>query len=94
MSCYSTSCADFILSSFCQGGEDSALKVFAPRIAKDLGPFLLVTSEDTLSLVLETVSVVVEVDGGRWLTPELANTLATAILEVWAKNNRGTPCPT
>ena len=60
-----------------------------PRIAKDLGPFLLVTTEDTLSLVLETLSVVVEVDGSKWLTPELANSLVLAVLEVWAKNNKG-----
>lgn len=60
-----------------------------PRIARDLGPFLLITSDDTLSLVLETLSVVVEVDGSKWLIPELANTLVLAILEVWAKNNKG-----
>ena len=64
---------------------------FVPRIAKDLGPFLLVTSEDTLSLVLETLSVVVEVDGSKWLTPELANSLVLAVIEVWAKNNKGEP---
>lgn len=60
-----------------------------PRIAKDLGPFLLVTTEDTLSLVLETLSVVVEVDESKWLTPELANSLVLAVLDVWAKNNKG-----
>jgi len=60
-----------------------------PRIAKDLGPFLLVTTEDTLSLVLETLSVVVEVDESKWLTPELANSLVLAVIEVWMKNNKG-----
>ena len=53
---------------------------------------MLVTTEDTLSLVLETLSVVVEVDGSKWLTPELANSLVLAVLEVWAKNNKGRSC--
>jgi importin-9 len=60
-----------------------------PRIAKDLGPFLLVTSEDTLSLVLETLGVVVDVDDSKWITEDLANSLVLAVLEVWAKNNKG-----
>jgi importin-9 len=61
-----------------------------PRIAKDLGPFLLGTSDDTLSLVLETLGVVVDVDENKWITEELANSLVLAVLEVWAKNNKGT----
>lgn len=79
--------------SFCQGGEDSALIPFVPRIAKDLGPFLLVTSEDTLSLVLETLAVVIDVDHGNWLIPELALSLVNAVLEVWSKNNKGISSP-
>jgi hypothetical protein len=75
--------------SFCQGGNESVLTPFVLRIARDLGPFLLMTSEDTLSLVLETLSVVVEVNGGKWLTPELGNSLVIAVLEVWSKNNKG-----
>ena len=75
--------------SFCQGGEDSALIPFALRIAKDLGPFLLVTSEDTLSLVLDTLAVVMDIDRGKWLTPELAQSLVNAILEIWSRNNKG-----
>lgn len=75
--------------SFCQGGDDSALIGFVPRIAKDLGPFLFATSDDTLSLVLETLSVVIEVDKGKWLTADLANSLVLAVLEVWNKNNKG-----
>ncbi|KAF8963883.1 armadillo-type protein [Flammula alnicola] len=74
--------------NFCQGGEDSALIPFAPRIAQDLGPFLLMASDDTLSLVLETLSVVLEVERGKWLTPELAGSLVAAVLEVWSKNNK------
>ncbi|KAJ7292991.1 armadillo-type protein [Mycena rebaudengoi] len=74
--------------NFFQGGDGSTLSPFAPRIAKDLGPFLPITSDDTLSLVLETLSVVVQVDKGSWLTPELADSLVQAILEVWTKNNK------
>ncbi|KAH6916745.1 armadillo-type protein [Coprinopsis sp. MPI-PUGE-AT-0042] len=74
--------------NFCQGSDESILIPYAPRIAKDLGPFLSVTSEDTLSLVLETLSVVLEVDSGKWLTSELASALVVASLEVWHKNNR------
>ncbi|KII94307.1 hypothetical protein PLICRDRAFT_50286 [Plicaturopsis crispa FD-325 SS-3] len=72
--------------NFCQGGEDSALVPFVPRIAKDLGPFLMATSDDTLGLVLDTLSVVVEVDGSKWITADLANSLVLAVLEVWTKN--------
>jgi importin-9 len=61
-----------------------------PRIAKDLVPFLLGTSDDTLSLVLETLGVVVDVEESKWITEELANSLVLAVLEVWAKNNKGT----
>lgn len=66
---------------------------FVPRIAKDLGPFLLVTTEDTLSLVLETLSVVVEVDDSKWMTSELAYSLIVAVLDVWTKNNKGDENP-
>ncbi|TRM70438.1 armadillo-type protein [Schizophyllum amplum] len=74
--------------NFCQGAEDSAMVPFVSRIAKDLGPFLLDTSDDALSLVLETMSVVVQVDDGKWLTPDLAQSLVAALLEVWKKNNK------
>ncbi|KAJ6502647.1 armadillo-type protein [Mycena vulgaris] len=74
--------------NFFQGGDASTLSPFAPRIAKDLGPFLLMTSDDTLSLVLETLSVVVQIDKGNWITTELADSLVQAILEVWTKNNK------
>jgi hypothetical protein len=52
-----------------------------------------VTSEDTLSLVLETLAVVIDIDQGKWLTPELAQSLVNAILEVWSKNNKGSSSP-
>ena len=74
--------------SFCQDITHSSLRPLAPRIAKDLGPFLLITSEDTLSLVLEALSVVVEIEGD-WITPQLAGDLVTAVLDVWRKNVKG-----
>ncbi|TFY66382.1 hypothetical protein EVG20_g4698, partial [Dentipellis fragilis] len=74
------------IHNFCEGIEDSALVTVAPRITRDLGPFLLQTTEDTLSLVLETLGVVVAVDGSKWLTVGLANDLVLALLEVWTKN--------
>ncbi|KAF9260865.1 ARM repeat-containing protein [Marasmius fiardii PR-910] len=74
--------------NFCLGSDDSALTPFVPRIAKDLGPFLLATSEDTLSLVLETLAVVLDVDDGKWMTPQLATSLVVATLDVWSKNNK------
>ena len=60
----------------------------APRIAKDIGPFLPVTSEDTLTLVLETLAVVEQIDDGKWITEDLARPLVVAILDVWMKNNK------
>ncbi|KAI9453938.1 hypothetical protein F5148DRAFT_451505 [Russula earlei] len=57
-----------------------------PRIIRDLGPFLLETSEDTLSLVLETVSVLSAVAKGSWFTTDLAVALAAALLDIWPKN--------
>lgn len=75
--------------SFCQGGDDSALINFAPRIAKDLCPFFLMTSDDTLNLVLDATSVVLQVEDGKWITPELADSLVEVALEVWRKNNKG-----
>ncbi|KAL0575020.1 hypothetical protein V5O48_006949 [Marasmius crinis-equi] len=74
--------------NFCLGSDDTALTPFVPRIAKDLGPFLLATSEDTLSLVLETLAVVLDVDEGKWMTADLATSLVVATLEVWSKNNK------
>ncbi|KAF8498357.1 ARM repeat-containing protein [Gautieria morchelliformis] len=74
------------IRNFCAQVDDSAIVPIAPRIIKDLGPFLLVTSEDTLALVLEAINVVVEIDDGKWLDPELAQLLSQAVLEVWTKN--------
>jgi hypothetical protein len=66
-----------------------AQSAIIPRITRDLGPFLLETSEDTLSLVLETISVLCGVGDGSWFTTELAGALTTALLDVWPKNIKG-----
>ncbi|KAH8992921.1 ARM repeat-containing protein, partial [Lactarius akahatsu] len=63
-----------------------AQSAIIPRITRDLGPFLLETSEDTLSLVLETISVLCEVGDGSWFTTDLAGALIAALLDVWPKN--------
>ncbi|KAF8641001.1 hypothetical protein AX17_000646 [Amanita inopinata Kibby_2008] len=74
------------IHNFCQERKDSSLEPFATRIAKDLGPFLLTTSDDTLLLVLETVSSVLEIEDAKWLDAELASSLVQAVLQVWNKN--------
>ncbi|KAG6885829.1 hypothetical protein C0993_009221 [Termitomyces sp. T159_Od127] len=74
--------------NFFQGDADPSVFAFAPRVTKGLGPFLFITSEDTLSLVLETLSVILEVEKGKWLTVEMADSLVVALLEVWNKNNK------
>ncbi|TEB38615.1 ARM repeat-containing protein [Coprinellus micaceus] len=76
------------VQNFCEGGDDAVLAPFAPRIAHDLGPLLGVTSEDTLTLVLETLSVVIKINSGQWITSDLASALVIACLEVWHKNNK------
>lgn len=76
--------------SFCQNTTDASVTGLAPRVLTVLGPFLS-ASEDTLSLVTETIVAVLSVDNGKWVTPELASMLANALLDVWVKNVKGTP---
>ncbi|EJF67437.1 ARM repeat-containing protein [Dichomitus squalens LYAD-421 SS1] len=76
------------IHNFCQNVDDAISVPLAPRIAKDIGPFLPVTSEDTLTLVLETLAAVVEIDEGKWITEDLARALVSACLDVWMKNNK------
>ncbi|KAI0275362.1 ARM repeat-containing protein [Gloeopeniophorella convolvens] len=75
------------IQHFAQYIQDSQLAI-VPRIARDLGPFLLETTEDTLTLVLETLSALSDVGSGTWLTPDLADALTVALLDVWPKNIR------
>ena len=76
-------------SSFCTQMDESVLVSEAERMAKDVGPFLLLTNEDTLSLVLETLSSIVRINNGVWMNPDLAESLVTAMLQVWVNNNKG-----
>ncbi|PIL31196.1 hypothetical protein GSI_05894 [Ganoderma sinense ZZ0214-1] len=76
------------IHNFCQNMDDAVAVPLAPRIAKDIGPFLPVTSDDTLTLVLETLAAVVEIDDGKWITEDLARAIVVACLDVWMKNNR------
>jgi importin-9 len=85
--------ADLPRLSFAEYISDAELAI-VPRIVRDLGPFLLETSEDTLSLVLETVSVLAAVGKGSWFTTDLAVALTTALLDVWPKNIKGMFCHT
>ena len=80
--------ADFSQSSFA-GYMSDAESPIIPRIIRDLGPFLLDTSEDILSLVLETISVLSGVANGSWFTTDLAEALTAALLNVWPKNIKG-----
>ncbi|KAH7338870.1 ARM repeat-containing protein [Rhizoctonia solani] len=63
-----------------------AIAGVAPRILQDLAPLLLVTVEETLALVMETLSVLLKVEDGRWLTADHAGSLTTALLDVWRRN--------
>ncbi|KZT44292.1 ARM repeat-containing protein [Sistotremastrum suecicum HHB10207 ss-3] len=74
------------IKDFCRYVDGSRMSQVAPRLANDLGPLLLVATEDTLSLTLETIGVLLEVDKGAWLDSTLAVSLATAFLDVWRKN--------
>ena len=62
---------------------------YAARIAVNLGPLLLVTTDDTLTLILETIASVVDIGFGNWITPEIAQGLTNAVLNVWRKNEQG-----
>ncbi|CAE6488834.1 unnamed protein product [Rhizoctonia solani] len=63
-----------------------AMAGVAPRILQDLAPLLLITVEETLALVMETLSVLLKVERGKWLTADHAGSLTTALLDVWRKN--------
>ncbi|KZV81039.1 ARM repeat-containing protein [Exidia glandulosa HHB12029] len=73
------------IRNFCDKIKDPAVVALAPRLVKNLGPFLA-ASEDTLSLVVETLVTVLSLENGSWLTPDLTAMLSNALLDVWAKN--------
>lgn len=74
------------IRNFISSMPDNTTVGVAPQILQDLAPFLLVTAEETLTLVLETLTVLLKVGKGQWLAPDLAGSLANALLDVWQKN--------
>ena len=78
-----------VIFSFCGGMPAPVLASYAARIAVDLGPLLLVTVEDTLSLILETIASVVDISYGNWITPDIAQGLVNVVLDVWKRNDQG-----
>lgn len=76
--------------SFSNKIQDPSVIALAPRLVNDLGPFLA-ASEDTLSLVVETLVDVLGLERGQWLTPDMAAMLSNALLDVWTKNVKGEP---
>ncbi|KIJ34652.1 hypothetical protein M422DRAFT_76407 [Sphaerobolus stellatus SS14] len=74
------------IRNFCAQMDNNTVVPLAPRMIKDLGPFLAATTEDTLTLVLEAINVIIEIDDGNWLTPELGQALSQAVLQVWTRN--------
>lgn len=75
--------------SFCSVDEDRPLAKFGPRVVAALAPFMGSATEDSLGVVLEALSTVIQVDTGRWLTPELATTVVGMMLASYEKNING-----
>lgn len=72
--------------------DSSELAPYAPRILADLVPFLASTSEDTLALIVETLTVTVKINLGSWLTTDATRALTrVVVLEAWRKNSKGKP---
>jgi hypothetical protein len=69
--------------------ETAELDSYASRILADLAPFLASTSEDTLALIVETLTVTVKINLGSWLTSEPTRLLTRAVLEAWRRNSEG-----
>ena len=64
----------------------------APRIARDLTPFLPEATEESLTLIVEALLSVIDMDESAWLTPELTAPLVLAMMDVWVKNVKGKSC--
>ena len=69
--------------------DDKALGPLGPRIISALAPFVSTVTEDALALVLEGLSAVIEVDEGKWLTPEQVATIVQMLLVTFEKNVNG-----
>ncbi|KAF9516008.1 hypothetical protein BS47DRAFT_1371853 [Hydnum rufescens UP504] len=73
-------------AKLCRPVDAAVVRAYAPRILAILSSFLSTTSEDTLSLILDTLTVVVKIDLGTWLSPEVTSSLTAAILDTWRRN--------
>lgn len=69
--------------------DSAALEPFTIRILSDLAPFLESTTEDTLTLIVETLTATVKINAGSWLTLDTTRPLAQAILGAWRKHCQG-----
>jgi importin-9 len=75
--------------SLCSVDDDKALGPLGPRIISALAPFVSTVTEDALSLALEGLSAVIEVDEGKWLTPVQVATIIQMLLVTFEKNVNG-----
>jgi hypothetical protein len=75
--------------SLCDVDDDKALGPLGPRIISALAPFVSTVTEDALALVLEGLSAVIEVDEGKWLTPDQVATIVQMLLVTFEKNVNG-----
>ncbi|KAF8336339.1 ARM repeat-containing protein [Cantharellus anzutake] len=64
-------------------------KSYAPRILATLAPFLSTAADETLSLILDTLTIVVQIDLGSWLNPDVVSSLTAALVDVWKRNYEG-----
>ncbi|KAH8835042.1 ARM repeat-containing protein [Flagelloscypha sp. PMI_526] len=79
------------VQNFTKDGSDEIIRPYAERIVKDLGPYLSSISDDSLLLVLETLSLVIENDDASWISVELASSLTSAILDVYTRTKKADP---
>ncbi|KAJ3527044.1 hypothetical protein NM688_g8180 [Phlebia brevispora] len=68
---------------------ETTIAPHAQRICKCIVGFMQICTADTLSMVLETLSRLLSIQQGRWLTPELAQALLPTTLDVWQKSAAG-----
>ena len=87
------SCLDILTGglddSICEAHNDGVIGSEAARIAHVLGSLVLVTEDDTLTVVLDTFTTVLKVHDGSWLSTDLSASIAKAFLEAWSKNSKG-----
>ncbi|THG95659.1 hypothetical protein EW026_g6034 [Hermanssonia centrifuga] len=73
---------------FCKNSGVSTVVPRAPRICKCIEGFVQITTADTLTLIQETLSALLSVQEGQWMTVQLAESLIPATLNVMHNNIR------